>query len=158
MHRAVFLDRDGVINVDYGYVGTKERFVFVEGIFESLRQLSERGFKLIIVTNQSGIARGLYSSEDFARLTDYMLARLQEEGVMINGVYHCPHHPDDGCSCRKPAPGMILQAAKEHDIDLASSWLVGDKMSDIEAARNAGIPNTILLNDKRLIDVVEEIR
>ncbi|BCD67616.1 D-glycero-beta-D-manno-heptose 1,7-bisphosphate 7-phosphatase [Nitratiruptor sp. YY09-18] len=157
MHKAVFLDRDGVINVDKGYVGNIENFEFIDGVLESLRRLQQRGFKLIIITNQSGIGRGYYTLKDFQKLTKFMLQNLRDEGITIDGVYFCPHHPDEKCSCRKPAPGMIMQAAKEHEIDLSSSWLIGDKMSDIEAAKNAGIPNTILLQNKRLIDVVQEI-
>ena len=157
MHRACFLDRDGVINVDEGYVGTIERFHFIPGIFEALQKLQQRGFKLIIVTNQSGIARGYYSHEEYERLTRYMLEEFAKRGIEITAVYHCPHHPDENCDCRKPKPGMIVRAAREHNIDLASSWLVGDTMKDIEAAQRAGIKNMVLLDNKRLIDVVEEI-
>ncbi len=157
MQRACFLDRDGVINVDEGYVGTIERFHFIPGIFEALQKLQQRGFKLIVVTNQSGIARGYYSHEEYERLTRYMLEKFAKRGIEIMAVYHCPHHPDENCDCRKPKPGMIVRAAREHNIDLASSWLVGDTMKDIEAAQRAGIKNMVLLDNKRLIDVVEEI-
>jgi len=157
LQRACFLDRDGVINVDEGYVGTIDRFRFIPGIFEALQKLQQRGFRLIVVTNQSGIARGYYTQADYEKVTRYMLEEFAKRGIKITAVYHCPHHPDEGCDCRKPKPGMIERAACEYDIDLASSWLVGDKMSDIEAAQRAGIKNVVLLDNKRLIDVVEEI-
>jgi len=157
LQRACFLDRDGVINVDEGYVGSLERFRFIPGIFEALQKLQQRGFVLIVVTNQSGIARGYYTQADYEKVTRYMLEEFAKRGIEIAAVYHCPHHPDEDCACRKPKPGMIERAAREHDIDLASSWLVGDKMSDIEAAQRAGIKNVVLLDNKRLIDVVEEI-
>lgn len=156
--RAVFLDRDGVINEDFGYVGRVEDFVFIDGVFEALKTLQQKGFLLIIITNQSGIGRGYYSEEDFLKLSEYMKKELKKVGVTITDIFYCPHHPKERCSCRKPKPQMILDAAKKYNIDLASSYLVGDKMSDIEAGKNAGIKNLILLdNAKRLIDVQEQI-
>lgn len=156
--RAVFLDRDGVINIDSGYVGNIEDFVFIDGVFEALKKLQEKGFLLIIVTNQSGIARGYYSEKEFLKLSEYMKKELKKAGVTITDIFYCPHHPNEQCSCRKPEPQMILDAAKKYNIDLASSWLVGDKISDIEAGKRAGIKNLILLdNAKRLIDVEEQI-
>ncbi len=138
-------------------MGTIERFHFIPGIFEALQKLQKRGFKLIVVTNQSGIARGYYTQADYEKVTRYMLEEFAKRGIVITAVYRCPHHPDEGCDCRKPKPGMIERAAREHNIDLASSWLVGDTMKDIEAAQRAGIKNMVLLDNKRLIDVVEEI-
>ena len=157
MHRAVFLDRDGVINEDFGYVGSLDRFHFIDGIFEALQILQSRGFLLIVVTNQSGIARGYYSLQDFFALSRYMLQELSKRGIAIKEIFYCPHHPDEGCSCRKPNPGMIMKASKKYDIDLANSWMVGDKPSDIEAGMRAGIKNLVLLDNKKLIDIVEEI-
>lgn len=145
MKKAIFLDRDGVINKDLGYVHTIKDFHFLPGVFEALRTFDSLGYLLIIVTNQSGIGRGYYTQNNFKMLTDWMKKRLQEAGIEIAGVYHCPHHPDDGCDCRKPQPGLILQAAKDFDIDLSRSWMIGDKQSDIEAARRAGVKNAILL-------------
>lgn len=145
MNKAVFLDRDGVINVDRGYVFRPEDFEFIDGIFDVCRRYQAQGYLLIVVTNQSGIARGLYSEQDFARLTGWMCERFREEGVTITAVYHCPHHPDFGppearrCNCRKPAPGLLLQAIAEHDIDPARSILIGDKPADMAAAAAAGI-------------------
>ena len=145
MKRAIFLDRDGVINVDRGYVSTIEAFEFVPHLFETLRHFRALGYLLIIVTNQSGIGRGYYTLEDFKKLSAWMLERLEEEGIKIDALYHCPHDPDSGCGCRKPAPGMILEAIDTFGIDPQRSWMIGDKQSDIDAAKNAGIERTILI-------------
>ncbi len=157
MRRALFLDRDGVINEDFGYVGKIEDFVFIEGVFEALQKAQERGFLLIVITNQSGIGRGYYSLEEFKNLSSHMLQKLQEHGVVITDIFFCPHHPDEGCNCRKPNPALIEAAARKYDIDLQRSIMVGDKPSDIEAAKRAGVGKAILLENRRLIDVIEEI-
>jgi D-glycero-D-manno-heptose 1,7-bisphosphate phosphatase len=150
--RAAFLDRDGVINVDHGYVFRRADFEFVDGALEASAILAERGFALVVVTNQSGIARGLYSEADFAVLNAWMTAEFASAGAPLAGVYFCPHHPQHGrgtyrieCDCRKPAPGMLLQAARELDLDLTRSVLFGDKRHDLEAAANAGVPTRVLL-------------
>jgi D-glycero-D-manno-heptose 1,7-bisphosphate phosphatase len=135
-----------VINEDEGYVSRVEDFEFIDGAVEALRTLEELGFVLVVVTNQSGIARGYYTEDDFQTLTRWMLAALAARGVMIAGVYHCPHGPEDGCDCRKPQPGLIHEAARELGLDLRRSWLVGDKPRDIQAGRRAGIPNTVLVS------------
>jgi len=145
--KAVFLDRDGVINVDHGYVSNIEDFEFADDVFPVMRSLTEKGYALIVVTNQSGIGRGYYTEEDFQTLTSWMLSRFAEEGVEISAVYHCPHSPEADCACRKPAPGMLLRAIREHSIDPEASWMVGDKSSDMEAAEAAGICNRVLLGD-----------
>lgn len=156
--RAAFLDRDGVINVDLGYVVRQEDFHFVPGTLEAARRLAQRGFALVVITNQSGIARGMYSTEDFEKLTHWMRERFAEAGAPLAGVYFCPHHPTEGqgryrvnCTCRKPAPGLLLAAAHELGLDLARSVLFGDRRSDLEAAHAAGVPQRILLGtDGRL--------
>jgi D-glycero-D-manno-heptose 1,7-bisphosphate phosphatase len=140
---AVFLDRDGVVNEDTGYVARPEQFVLRTGVTEVLAEIQRLGYLLIVVTNQSGIARGYYSENDYARVTQHMQSQLASSGVLLAGVYHCPHAAEEGCECRKPAAGLIARAAREHGIDLARSWLVGDKSSDIEAARRAGIRRTL---------------
>ncbi len=145
-NRAIFLDRDGVINIDKSYVSKIEDFEFCDGIFEVLRRFQKLGFLLIVVTNQSGIGRGYYSSEDFSVLTQWKLDELQKRDIFIDEVYHCHHDPDLGCGCRKPAPGMLLSAKEKFDIDMQASWMIGDKKSDIEAALNAGVTNTILIS------------
>ncbi len=162
MAKAIFLDRDGVINEDLGYVHKIEDFHFVPGVFEALCHFKSLGYKLILVTNQSGIGRGYYSEEDFKKLISWMQERLEKEGVRLDAIYYCPHHPQQGCDCRKPRPGMLLQAIKEHSIDAVSSWMIGDKPSDIEAAKRAGIKNTILLEPKgeirSLFDTIKIIK
>lgn len=150
MNKAIFLDRDGVINIDKGYVHKIEDFIFKEGIFEVCKYLKSLGYLLIVVTNQSGIARGYYTLNDFKRLTDYMLKEFYNFDIKIDSVYFCPHSIDQNCNCRKPKPGMILEAQKEFDIDLSRSWLIGDKESDIEAAKNGGINQTILVVDNNM--------
>ncbi len=161
MRKAIFLDRDGVINEDFGYVHKVEDFCFLPGVFEALRHFKALGYKLILITNQSGIGRGYYSEEDFQKLTDWMQERLAKEGVRLDAIYYCPHHPQQGCDCRKPEPGMITQAAKEHGIDLTNSWMIGDKPSDIEAAKRAGVGHIILLKKegpKSLFDTISIIK
>ena len=147
MTSAVFLDRDGVINVDHGYVSTWERFEFLPGVPDALRALQDAGYLLIVVSNQSGIGRGYYCEADVESLNQAVAQHLGSTvGVTLSGFYHCPHHPTEAegefrrqCDCRKPAPGMIRQAVLDHGIDLKTSLLVGDKDSDIEAGRAAGV-------------------
>jgi len=167
-NRAVFLDRDGVINEDDGYIFKIEDFRFKEGIFKLLSYLQKLGYKLFVVTNQSGIARGYYNEDDFLKLTDWMIKEFKKHSINIEKVYYCPHMPDSVCSCRKPKPGMIEEAIKEFDLDTRNSWLIGDKPSDIEAAKNASIENHIYLNDdnfggakysvKDILDIINIIK
>jgi len=157
--KAAFLDRDGVINEDFGYVGKIEDFKFKEGIFELLKLLENLGFTLFIVTNQSGIARGYYSEEGFYKLTEWMKGQFKKEGIEIKDVRFCPHHPDitGECECRKPKPGMILDLAKVYNIDLKNSIMIGDSERDIEAAKQAGIEKTFKVKDS-LYDIIEKIK
>ena len=136
-NKAVFLDRDGTINADKNYLYRVEDFEFLPGAVEALRMLQSHGFLLIIITNQSGIARGYYTENDFLTLTEWMLERLKESGVNIAKVYYCPHLPDAKipeyrkiCDCRKPETGLFEEAAREFDVDMAVSFAVGDKMRD----------------------------
>lgn len=151
MSAALFLDRDGVVNVDTGYVHLIEELVFVDGIFDLAREATGAGFHLVIVTNQAGIGRGLYSEEQYQALTSHILSRFVTEGAPIAKAYHCPYHPELGIGeyrrhsdWRKPEPGMLLQAQKELGLDLGRSMLVGDRSSDIEAARRAGVGRAVL--------------
>ena len=166
MRRALFLDRDGVINVDHGYVWQPERFEALPGVFDALRMAQALGYALIVVTNQSGIGRGYFSEEDYARLEVHMRSVFASEGVTFDGIYHCPHYwPEvDGtppCACRKPQPGMILRAAEDHAIDLAHSILVGDKASDLAAASAAGVGRAYRVGEaadgRSLADVVRSL-
>jgi len=154
MRKALFLDRDGVINKEKNYLYKIEDFEFIDGVFETCRAFQERGYLIIVITNQAGIARGKYTEEDYRVLTRWMVERFADEGVTINAVYHCPHHPDFSgeCSCRKPAPGMLEEAKVAFDIDMAASVLVGDKESDIEAGILAGIGTNILVRSGHRID------
>lgn len=143
--RAVFLDRDGTINVDHGYVFRPEEFEFVPGAPEAIRRLKEAGCLVIVVTNQAGVARGLYDETDVHHLHRHLDRELARHGAAIDAYYYCPHHPEKGrepylreCACRKPLPGMLLQAAADFALDLKESFLVGDKRSDIEAGLAAG--------------------
>jgi D-glycero-D-manno-heptose 1,7-bisphosphate phosphatase len=148
---ALFLDRDGVINHDDGYTHRWEQFVFVDGIFALARAAHARGYALVVVTNQAGIGRGLYTEADFHALTARMCARFAEEGAPIARVYFDPTHPEHGIGAyrcvspmRKPAPGMLLAARDELGVSLSASVLVGDKPSDIEAGRRAGVRAALL--------------
>ncbi len=146
MNRALFLDRDGVINVEENYLYKIEEFKFIDGIFDLCKYYQDLGYVIIVVTNQSGIARNFYTENDFNTLTSWMIKEFKKNGVKISHVYFCPHYSEisGSCSCRKPEPGMLLQAAKEFNIDLKNSILVGDKERDIEAALNAGLQETYL--------------
>ena len=152
-NKAVFLDRDGVINVDHGYVHKVENFDFMPGIFELCQQFNQLGYRLIIVTNQSGIGRGYYSEDDFLKLSDWMKAQFTANRSKIDAVYFSPYHPDKAkapylkkSECRKPAPGMLLQAIKDFDLDPGHCILIGDKETDIQAAKAAGIGRSVLLD------------
>jgi D-glycero-D-manno-heptose 1,7-bisphosphate phosphatase len=152
LKRALFLDRDGVINLDIGYLHRAEDCVFVPGIFELVRQARKADYDVFVATNQAGIARGYYSEEMFAAFTGWMLEQFAARGAPITHVYYCPHHPTAGigdygiaCECRKPAPGMFLRAAREHGIDLSRSIMVGDAETDMAAAQAAGIPTRYLV-------------
>ena len=149
LKRAVFLDRDGTINEESGYLFRIEDCRFIPGAIEALTQLNRAGFLVVIVTNQSGIARGYYTEEDLKQLHLYMESEIALAGGRVDGWYYCPHHPDytsdpTACDCRKPLPGMLQIAADDLGIDLGSSWMIGDKIADIKAGRAAGC-HTILV-------------
>lgn len=157
--RALFLDRDGVINEDFGYVHTPDRTEWVDGIFDLCNRAQALGMTIVVVTNQAGIARGYYTEPEFLAYTTWMVEQFRLRGIEIQAVYHCPHHPEMGkgalkiaCDCRKPAPGMILRAAREHSLDLSRSALVGDKVSDIRAADAAGVGLPILVGQDGIGD------
>ena len=150
--RALFLDRDGVINREIGYLSRKEDVVFVDGIFSLCRKARDLRYMLIVVTNQAGIARGHYSEEDFKLLMDWIGCKFREEGVALDAVYHCPYHPVHGIGeylreheDRKPGPGMLRRGAREFGVDLAESVLVGDRCSDVGAANAAGLRQAFLI-------------
>lgn len=152
MRKALFLDRDGVVNIEVNYLYKIEDFIFIEGVFELCKYYQDLGYMIFIVTNQSGIARGYYSEDDFHKLTLWMIEEFKRNGISIEKVYFCPHHPDISalCSCRKPNSGMLLKARDEYNIDLENSVLVGDKESDIEAAIGAGMKESYLYDEKKV--------
>jgi D-glycero-D-manno-heptose 1,7-bisphosphate phosphatase len=136
---AVFLDRDGVLNQNRAdYVRTWEQVVFLPGVFEAMQRLAGSPFVAVVVTNQSAVGRGLMTAQGLAAINQGIVGQVQQAGGRIDAVYACPHRPDEGCNCRKPRPGMLLHAAQDLAIDLARSFLVGDAVSDIEAALAAG--------------------
>ncbi|WP_198783158.1 D-glycero-beta-D-manno-heptose 1,7-bisphosphate 7-phosphatase [Shewanella putrefaciens] len=158
VNRAVFLDRDGVINKDHGYVHQVDDFEYIEGVFEACLALKQMGYKLVVVTNQSGIARGMYSEDQFHSLTEWMDWNFADKGVELDGIYYCPHHAEKGigeykvdCDCRKPKPGMLNDAAKFLKIDLPQSVMVGDKAEDMQAAKAAGVTTRILVRSGKVI-------
>ncbi|MFZ7175265.1 D-glycero-beta-D-manno-heptose 1,7-bisphosphate 7-phosphatase [[Pasteurella] aerogenes] len=157
MNKAIFLDRDGTLNIDYGYVHEIDQFHFIEGSIEALQQLKQMGYLLVLVTNQSGIARGYFSEQQFLQLTEWMDWSLADRGVDLDGIYYCPHHPDgigefkQDCDCRKPKAGMLNQAIKELKIDPARSIMIGDKMEDMIAGKSAGIKTNVLVRSGKPI-------
>jgi len=153
LKKALFLDRDGVINVEKEYLYKKEDFEFIEGIFELCRYYQDLGYLIFVVTNQSGIARKFYTEEEFSKLTQWMLKEFEKEGIHIQKVYHCPHHPEISgeCDCRKPKPGMLREAAETFGVDLKNSIMIGDKERDIEAGINAGLRETYLFDESGVI-------
>lgn len=136
---AVFLDRDGTLNVEKEYLHRREAWEWIDGARESIAALKAAGYRVIVVSNQSGIGRGMFTAAEVESLHDFMRVQLAAAGTSVDAVYYCPHVPEDGCACRKPAPGMLLIAAREHGLDLARSWMVGDKIIDVEAALAAGV-------------------
>ncbi len=139
MNKAVFLDRDGTINVDYGYVCEPKKLEFMPGALEALRRIQKAGFLLLIVTNQSGIARGYFSERQYQEFEGFLLGRMGQEGVIVDKVYHCPHGEGGGCSCRKPLTGMFYQAAEEFQVDLGQSYAIGDKARDLSICEKEAV-------------------
>ena len=142
--RAVFLDRDGTINVEKDYLYRVEEFEFVPGAAQAIRRLNEAGWLVVVVTNQSGVARGYYGEQEVQELHRHVDQELARSGARVDAWYYCPHHPagrapySRECDCRKPLPGMLLAAAATYEIDLTASWMIGDKLADVEAAYAAG--------------------
>lgn len=152
MSRAVFLDRDGTINEEKNYLYRIEDFQFIAGVPQAIRRLNDAGYLVVVVTNQSGVARGYFDREDVDRLHEHIQRELSLFGATVDAFYLCPHHPQKGvgefrvdCDCRKGKPGMLLQAAVDLDIDLKQSFMVGDKLADIEAGRAAGCSSLLVL-------------
>lgn len=153
MNKAVFLDRDGTINVDKAYISKIDDFEYIQGAIEGLKLLQDAGYLLFVVTNQSGIARGYYSEKTFLELNSWMVDDLRDKGIYISKVYYCPHHPNGKikkyrviCSCRKPKLGMYLQAIDEFDIDVSKSFAIGDKIRDSAICENTECKGFLISN------------
>lgn len=160
---AIFLDRDGTVNVDHGYVHEIDDFQFIDGVIEAMQELKKMGYALVLVTNQSGIARGMFSEDQFMQLTEWMDWSLADREVDLDGIYYCPHHPEAAvesyrqqCDCRKPQPGMLLSAMKELNIDMAASYMVGDKIEDVQAGKAAGVGTTVLVRSGKPVSAEGE--
>ena len=184
MEKVIFLDRDGTLNEEVNYLHRKEDLVLLPGVPEALKAFKDQGYRLVVVTNQAGVARGYYTEDDVKELHRYMNELLEKAGAGIDAFYYCPHHPEQGypeenpaykipCECRKPKTGMIREAAERYNIDLAGSWMIGDTTMDIQTGINAGMRTALVLtgeagNDKKydvkpdlvcrnLLDAVEKI-
>lgn len=151
MKKAIFLDRDGTINIEKDYLHKIEDFEFEPGSLEAIKIFTDLGYEVIIVTNQSGIARGYYTERDLIKLNDYMIEKINDFGGKILECYFCPHHPEKGieeykvdCQCRKPNPGMLEEAIEKYEIDRDKSYMVGDKISDIEAGQRARVKSVLV--------------
>jgi histidinol-phosphate phosphatase family protein len=146
--KTIFLDRDGVINrnpPNKGYVRKWAEFTFIPNARKAIRELTESGYRIIVITNQAGIGRGLYSEQSLTDIHSRMVAEISKTGGTIDAVYYCPHHPDAGCECRKPKPGMLIRAAREHNIELSNAYLIGDVPTDIEAGQRVGTTTLLVL-------------
>ena len=146
--KTIFLDRDGVINrnpPNKGYVRRWSEFSFLPNALNAIRDLTEEGCRIIVITNQAGIGKGLFSEDNLKDIHSRMVTEITDTGGRIEAVYHCPHHPEAGCECRKPKPGMLIRAADEHRIELSNAYLIGDSTTDIEAGRRAGTRTLLVL-------------
>jgi D-glycero-D-manno-heptose 1,7-bisphosphate phosphatase len=159
--KAVFLDRDGVINKELGnYVCKFEDFEILTHNYEALRELQNRGYLILVATNQGGLAKGWYSEETLKQMHDHLSADYLANGITISGFYYCPHHPDftGDCDCRKPKPGMLLKGIKDHNLDAAASYFIGDKFTDVEAAEAAGVNGIKIEIDQPIGEILHLIK
>ena len=152
--RFVFLDRDGTLIHDPGYVHRIEDYRLLDGVVDALLLLQDADFRLAIVTNQSGIGRGLFSEQDFQRFEAHLVLDLADQGVEIEQTFHCPHTPEDDCECRKPGTLLLVRARDELDADLSESWVVGDRESDVELAQNAGCRSVLISSERGVPDLL----
>ena len=158
MNKAIFLDRDGVINKEIGYVFQVENFILTDDIIPSLQKLQAAGFIFIVVTNQSGIAKELYTHEDVTRIHAHMLSLLATHNIKIAEIYYCPHHSDvEPCTCRKPDSGMLEKGIARFNVDISRSFLIGDKERDIEAAAKAGVRSFHIESDSPIMGIADKI-
>lgn len=146
MNKAIFLDRDGTINIDYGYVHEKDKFKFIDGAIDGLKMLNDLHYTLIIITNQSGIGRKYFTEEEFQKINYYMLEKLNENNINIAKVYYCPHIDEDNCNCRKPKLELFYQAIEEFNIDTSLSYAIGDKERDLSICTKEQVKGILLTN------------
>ena len=150
--KAIFLDREGVVNKEVRFLYKLSDFEFIDGIFDACLYFQKLEYKIVIITNQSGIARGYYNENDYRKLTEWMLGQFNDNGINILDTFYCPHGPESLCECRKPKPGMFIEAKDKYNISMKDSWMIGDSESDIKAANAAGISKTILVRSGHLVD------
>jgi len=150
-NRAVFIDRDGTINVNSGYINNPNDFKMYPNVTKGIKLLQENGFKIIIITNQSGIARRYFSEKSLEEIHEKMKKELSKEDAEVDAIYYCPHHPDEKCNCRKPKPGMLEKAIEDFDIDVKNSFIIGDRMIDVEAGKTVGCKTVLVPEDKELV-------
>ena len=158
MFKAVFLDRDGVINEERkDYVKNLDEFIILKGVSKAIKLLKEKNFLVIIVTNQSAVNRKLLTENQLNEIHNYLQVNLRKDHTTCDAIYYCPHKPEENCKCRKPKPGLLLRAAEEHSIDMKNSFLIGDSMTDIEAADTAGCKGILLKENESLLEIVENL-
>ncbi|WP_276840246.1 D-glycero-beta-D-manno-heptose 1,7-bisphosphate 7-phosphatase [Anaerovibrio lipolyticus] len=164
MNKAVFFDRDGTLNEEVHYLHKIEDFKWIEGAIDAIKYCNDNGYLAIVITNQSGVARGYYPESEIMKLYDWMNTDLAKHGAHLDGIYYCPHHPTGKvkkyaieCDCRKPKPGMLFKAQKDHNIDLKSSYLIGDGARDVECAEAAGVKG-IRYTGGNLLEILKEWR
>jgi D-glycero-D-manno-heptose 1,7-bisphosphate phosphatase len=157
MKKAIFLDRDGVINLEKkDYVKSIKEFQIIDGVPKAIIELKKKGFLVIIITNQSAINRGLLTIKILNEIHNHLQEILKDNNTSIDDFYFCPHRPDENCKCRKPNPGMILKAVQEHNIDMNQSFMIGDSLTDIQAAQKAGCEGILLNQNQTLLEIVTE--
>jgi len=157
-NKVVILDRDGVLNEDLGYVYKIEDLEIIEGVIPALQKIQKAGYKLIIITNQSGVGRGYYSLAEMEEFNNLLISELNKEGIKIEKFFYCPHQPDDKCQCRKPKELLGNNAIKDFDIDVSQSYGIGDKDSDTQFAKNLGIKSILLDRDQYQVDIKPDYR
>lgn len=158
MTKAVFIDKDGTLIIDVPYNVSPEKIMLYEGVAESLILLKKHGYRLFIVTNQPGIAKHYFDEKALGEAFEAIQVMLEEQGANIDGFYYCPHNDDNTCSCRKPQPGLLLQAAADNNVNLAKSWMIGDILNDVEAGNNAGCKSILIDNGNETEWVMNDMR
>jgi len=156
VNKAIFLDRDGVINrkLENDYVKNWDEFCFLPGVFEAIKTIKEKGYLIVVVTNQRGIARGFMTENDLHEIHQKMQNELEKHGAQVDDIFYCPHNISDNCDCRKPEPGMLIEAKKKWDIDLDKSYIIGDSESDIEAGKRAGVRGILTTDLKQAVELL----